>query len=105
MNNQEQKVMELVVFKLNEGADTTAFIAAAAELTSELEKGAPGYLERSLLHTPDKDQWVDVIYWSSMEHALGAFELMEPTHAFQAFGSMIDMQQSSMYHLVPLHER
>jgi heme-degrading monooxygenase HmoA len=101
VNNQQQKVMELVVFKLNPGVNTTAFKEAVDEMNKVLKRDIPGFLERSLLHTPDEDQWVDVIYWSTMEQALGAFEIVEKKREFEVFASFIDMQQTSMYHLVP----
>lgn len=99
--NDQQKVMELVVFKLKAGADIKIFKAAASELNQVLKKEIPGYLDRSLLHTPDGDQWVDVVYWSSMELALGAMKYLEARVEFQSFCTWIDMQQTSMYHLVP----
>jgi predicted RNA-binding protein len=102
MNDQQQKVMELVVFKLKQGEDVSMFKEAAAEMNRVLQDDITGFLDRSLLHTPEEDQWVDVVYWSSMDNALGAIEILKTKKEFQSFAAMIDMQQTSMYHLIPV---
>jgi heme-degrading monooxygenase HmoA len=102
MNGQQQKVMELVVFKLNPKEDIAVFQGAAAKMTHLLKDEVPGFIERSLLHTAEKDQWVDVVYWSTMEHALAAIDVLKSKEEFQSFVSKIDMQQTSTYHLMPI---
>jgi len=99
----QQYVMELVLFKLKEGTDKDRFYQAASDLSEALQTDIPGFIGRTLLHTEDEAEWSDIIHWSNMETAMNAMEQLKSVPAFHTFVSMIDTEEIIMKHLVPTH--
>ncbi|MFI8713951.1 hypothetical protein QIH01_28080 [Brevibacillus brevis] len=97
----QQYVMEMVLFKLREGTDKRRFCQAAAALTEALQTEMSGFKGRTLLHTPDENQWTDIIYWSDMKMALTAMDQLKSVPAFQTFVAMIDSREITLRHLIP----
>ena len=67
---QNGLTVELVTFKLNEGADEAAFLQAADAVMADIRQ-LPGYVRRELLKGDD-GQWIDVVHWRSRADALAA---------------------------------
>ena len=95
---QNGLTVELVTFKLNEGADEAAFLQAADAVMADIRQ-LPGYMRRELLKGDD-GQWIDVVHWRSRADALAAAELFNTLPSAQAFGSFLDFTSLTMLHPV-----
>lgn len=93
---QNGLTVELVTFKLNEGADEAAFLQAADAVMADIRQ-LPGYVRRELLKGDD-GQWIDVVHWRSRNDALAAAELFNTLPSAQAFGSFLDAGTIAMLH-------
>ena len=89
--------VELVLLRLQPGADEDAFIRAARATTSDL-RALDGYASRELLRAED-GQWVDIVHWSTRDQALAAAEQFPTLPSAQAFGSLMDGGSIRMMHL------
>lgn len=89
--------VELVLLRLQPGADEDAFIRAAQATTSDL-RALDGYASRELLRADD-GQWVDIVHWSTRNQALAAAEQFPTLPSAQAFGSLMDGESIRMMHL------
>ena len=90
-------IVELVLLRLQPGADEDAFIRAARATTSDL-RALDGYASRELLRAED-GQWVDIVHWSTRDQALAAAEQFPTLPSAQAFGSLMDGGSIRMMHL------
>ena len=95
---QNGLTVELVTFKLIEGADEAAFLAAADAVMADIRR-LPGYVNRELLKSDD-GQWIDVVHWRSRDAALAAAELFNTLPSAQAFGAFLDFDSITMLHPV-----
>ncbi|MDJ1017149.1 MAG: hypothetical protein QNJ35_11605 [Paracoccaceae bacterium] len=92
----EEPVLEIVTFRLAEGADDAAFVEAARGTEAKLrERGA---LTRRFLTKDETGTWTDVIEWTSMAEALAAAEAVMASEAFAPFSAMIDPASVEMRH-------
>lgn len=91
-----EPVLEIVTFRLIDGADRHAFLDAARGTATLLrERGA---LTRRFLTVDGDGLWTDVVEWTSMEAALtAAAEVMEHP-GFGPFMAMIDPETVTMRH-------
>jgi len=89
--------VELVLLRLQPGADEDAFIRAARATTADL-RALDGYASRELLRADD-GQWVDIVHWSTRDRALVAAEQFPTLRSAQAFGSLMDGASIRMMHL------
>ena len=89
--------VELVLLRLQPGADEDAFVRAARATTSDL-RALDGYASRELLRADD-GQWGDIVHWSSRDQALAAAEQFPTLPSAQAFGSLMDGASIRMMHL------
>jgi heme-degrading monooxygenase HmoA len=89
--------VELVLFRLKDGVDTQAFLAAADAIMPDL-RAMQGFVRRELLHDAN-GQWADVVYWASHDDALAAAEAVQHLASMQPFGSRIDEATVTMLHL------
>lgn len=97
---KQSAIVELVLFKLNEGSDESEFLAAAQNINADLET-MPGFIERRLLR--DGDQWVDLVYWDSLAEAQSAAETVMQLDAMQTFGAFIAQDTMQFMHLHPVN--
>lgn len=65
---QNKTVIEWAGFKLAEGVEESALLAASDTLQTGFLAQQKGFLRRDLVKTTD-GQWVDVVYWASMAEA------------------------------------
>lgn len=92
-------VVEVAMFKLNEGVTDYAFITEAEKVQESFLKNQKGYLDRELLKGED-GQWFDILHWQSMDEAQSAAQVMMQEPACQQFIKMIDPKSIQMFHLV-----
>lgn len=88
--------LEVVIFSTNKGYSDTQIIKRADAVTSLL-KSYPGFLSRQFSkNVIKKNEWVDIVHWSSLHDALMAAKKIVKTHQMKKF--MAVMQSYKMYH-------
>jgi hypothetical protein len=91
------RVLELVVFKLDEGVSRAEFLATNDAVSAWISR-QPGFVSRDLSYDADGDRWVDVLWWETMEAARTAAELAMTSEACAPMFSLIDMESTLMVH-------
>jgi len=101
-NNAEPThgALELVVFKLVDGADRDRFIEAADLATAWIET-QPGFVSRDLSYSPSEDRWVEIVWWRSMEEAEAASAAAMTSESCIPMFSMVDLDSALMLHGEP----
>lgn len=89
-------VMELVRFHLTPDAKVEDFLLAAQKTEDALRR-QPGFLRRALA-VDAHGLWVDLVIWTSLEHAKTAAGAMMAEPSFQPFMAMIDMASLELSH-------
>ena len=98
--NAAGKILELVVYKLDEGVSREQFLATN-DATSVWIGNQPGFISRELVYDADGDRWVDVIWWETIEQAHAASELSMTSESCQPMFALIDMESALMLHGLP----
>jgi hypothetical protein len=94
-----QGVTEVVLFKLQEGISDEAFVRAANALMPDLT-AMPGFIRRELGKDQDgSGQWVDMVYWESLEQAHQASEKIMQLPSCKPFLNMINLEGMTMLHV------
>ena len=91
------KVLELVVFKLNEGVSRDEFLATNDAVSTWISR-QPGFISRELSHDAEGDRWIDVIWWETLENAGAAAELAMTSESCAPMFAQIDMSSMLMLH-------
>ena len=94
------RVLELVVYTLNEGVSRDDFLGTNDAVSSWIRK-QPGFISRELVHDPEGDRWVDVVWWESLEQARAASELAMTSESCAPMFALIDMESALMLHGAP----
>ncbi|HVF31923.1 MAG TPA: hypothetical protein VM933_02700 [Acidimicrobiales bacterium] len=81
--------MELTTFRLREGVDENAFLAADAAVQA-FHHRQPGLLRRTTARDTSSGDWLVVILWASWPHADAAVQAGRADEAVQSFAAMID---------------
>jgi hypothetical protein len=97
MESQSGKVLELVVFKLGEGATREQLLGTVDPVSSWIAQ-QPGFISRELSYDAEGDRWVDVIWWNSKEEAHAAGELAMSSESCAPMFALIDMESMLMIH-------
>lgn len=92
----ETPVLELVSFRLTQGADPADFVSHAMA-TEPLLRRQPGFVSRKLVQTPE-GLWTDIVEWASLEAATAAAKVVLSDPSFAPFIAAIDMATVSMAH-------
>jgi hypothetical protein len=96
----EGKVLELVVYRLNEGVSREQFLGANVAVSSWLRE-QHGFISRELVHDAEGDRWVDIVWWESMEQAHAAGESSRSSESCAPMFGLIDTDSTLMLHGVP----
>ena len=108
MDSSEQKVLELVVFKLRQGV-TREQLLATTDAVSAWAGEQPGFVSRELSYDAEGDRWIDVVWWRTLAEAQAASELAMTSEACAPMFSLIDMESTLMLHgelaTAPVHAR
>jgi hypothetical protein len=99
----ESKVLELVVFKLNDGVSREQFLGSNDTVSAWIA-GQPGFISRELSYDVEGDRWIDVLWWDSLENAGAAAELAMSSESCTPMFSLIDMESTLMVHGEPALE-
>ncbi|HEX8597353.1 MAG TPA: hypothetical protein VF952_02445 [Chloroflexia bacterium] len=92
--------LEAALFRLKAGTDEEAFLMASDGTMTAL-KGYSGFIRREVLKSDD-GQWLDLIYWHSLEEAMSAAEQIISDPTCHPFLEMLDMGSITMLHLQPV---
>jgi hypothetical protein len=98
--NATQDVLELVVFRLNEGVSRDQFLATNDAVSAWIRE-QPGFLSRDLSYDADGDRWIDIIRWASLENATTAAERSTSSPSCLPMFALIDMDSLLMLHGEP----
>jgi len=66
--NSKKVTVEWAPFQLAEAVDEATLLAASEALQSEFVSQQSGFIKRELVKAKD-NQWVDIVYWNSLEEA------------------------------------
>lgn len=89
--------LEIVTFKTKPGVALNELLKANEGFNQLLDSLA-GFQYRSLTYDKQQDEFVDVVYWQSMEHAHQAAENAMQAPAAQTMMALIDMASTKMRH-------
>ena len=93
----EQKVLELVVFKLDDGVSREQFLGTNDAVSAWIGK-QPGFISRELSYDAEGDRWIDVLWWESMDEARAAAEKAMTSESCTPMFRLIDMESTLMLH-------
>lgn len=97
MASDAGRALEIVVFKLNEGATREQLLATAGPVSAWIAE-QPGFVSRELAHDAEGDRWIDVVRWESMEEAHAAAERATSSESCAPMFALIDMESALMTH-------
>ncbi len=97
MATSTPSVVELVVFKLNDGVSREE-LHDTVEGVSAWAREQPGFISRELSYDAEGDRWIDVVWWQSMEDAQRAAELAMSSESCAPMFGLIAMESTLMLH-------
>jgi hypothetical protein len=95
-----EKVLELVVFKLNEGVSREQLLGTVDAVSAWIGE-QPGFISRDLAYDAEGDRWVDVVWWMTMDDAQAAAERAMMSDSCAPMFALIDMESTLMVHCEP----
>jgi len=94
------KVLELVVYKLNDGVSREEFLGTNGAVSTWISR-QPGFISRDLVYDSEGERWVDLIWWTTMEQAQAASDASLTSESCLPMFAQIDVQSMLMLHGVP----
>ncbi len=98
-----KNIIEVVTFQVKNGVSETQLLELSHAFGDALKREIDGFIKRSLTkkYTEDKieDQWIELIWWDSMESAQIALEKMPKTIEFQEYASALKDDDSEIFYL------
>ncbi|HUQ36508.1 MAG TPA: antibiotic biosynthesis monooxygenase [Aestuariivirga sp.] len=92
-----KNALEIVTFKIKDGAKVPDFLRASAEMEEGFAKKQEGFLSRTFARGEGND-WVDVIRWRTMADAEAASKAAMQSPACAPMFGMIDEPSVKMMH-------
>jgi hypothetical protein len=92
-----EKILELVVYRLNDGVSREQFLDANDPVSAWISK-QPGFISRDLVYDTEGDRWVDVVWWESMHQAQAASDLAMTSESCRPMFALINMESALMLH-------
>ena len=106
MRSRAAKVLELVVFRLNEGVTRDQLLGTAGAVSTWIA-GQPGFISRELSYDAEGDRWVEVVWWQTVADARAAAERAITSESCAPMFALIDMASALMLHgeaaIAPVH--
>jgi hypothetical protein len=90
-------VVEIAIFKPKEGV-TREQLLGTVEPVSEWARRQPGFISRDLTYSAEGDNWIDVIWWESLEAANTAAEAAMVSESCAPMFEAIDLEGTQMLH-------
>lgn len=92
-----KNALEIVIYKTKDGVSDTDFIHTGAEMEENFAKKQKGFIRRTFAKSENGD-WVDVIYWETMEDAMKASEAAMKSPVCAPLFGMLDNESVKMHH-------
>ncbi|HEX8054969.1 MAG TPA: hypothetical protein VF517_18445 [Thermoleophilaceae bacterium] len=100
MDTTQGAVLELVVFKLKDGAAREQLLGTVDAVSAWVAE-QPGFVGRELAHDRGGDRWIDIVRWRSLEDAHAAAELAMSSESCAPMFGLINMESMLMLHAEP----
>jgi hypothetical protein len=97
-----KKVLEIVIWK-SKPEFTESDIIERSKNLNEFVNGQKGFVSRDFAKN-DEGQWVDFLYWDTLENAQNAAKNLETSPLCGAFFETIDMSSMQMFHFSSLYQ-
>jgi hypothetical protein len=97
MRSPAAKVLELVVFRLNEGVTRDQLLGTAGAVSAWIA-GQPGFVSRELSYDAEGDRWIEVVWWQTLADARAAAERAMTSDSCAPMFALIDMGAALMVH-------
>ena len=95
--NDNNKVLELVAFRLADGVTHEEFLATV-DSVSQWVKTQPGFISRELVYAAEEDQYVEVVWWRSLDEAHAAAEAAMNSNSCLPMFSKIQLESATFLH-------
>ncbi len=102
MKSAEGKLLELVVFRLNEGVSREELLSTVDAVSGWISE-QPGFISRELLNDAEGGRWIDLVWWRTLEDAQAAAEKAMTSEACAPMFALIDMESTLMVHGERMH--
>lgn len=97
MASTPDKVLELVVFKLEDGVTREQFLATNDAVT-EWAQRQPGFISREQAYDAEGERWIDLIWWRSLAEAHAASEAAMTSESCAPMFALLDDGETLMIH-------
>src|SRR5687767_7168202 len=97
---QTERVLELVVFKVKEGVTREQFLGTV-DAVSTWVRAQPGFLSRDLSYSATEDRWIEVVWWRSLSEAEAAAEVAMSSTSCAPMFALIDRDSTLFLHGIP----
>lgn len=97
---QNAKIVEIVLFKPAPEVSEADVLKTTAMMQAKVVT-MPGYIDRQLLKNSD-GQWVDLVWWESLEQAQAAAEAIMGDEDLAPYMFVFDNGEMTMLHLTPM---
>jgi hypothetical protein len=95
-----ERVLELVVFKLKDGA-TREQLLATVDGVSLWASTQPGFISRDLAYAAAEDRWIDILWWESLADAESAATAAMSSPSCAPMFALIDDESTMFLHGEP----
>ena len=92
-----KNALEIASFKLKGGIAVENFLKASVEMEKHFAAKQRGFIKRTLAKGAD-NEWIDVVYWETMDDATKAMESAMKSPACAPMFGMIDDASIKMSH-------
>ncbi len=97
-----KNVMEIVIWKSKPEFSETEIVKRSKNL-NEFVNNQVGFVSRDFAKN-DEGQWIDFLYWDSLENAKAAAKKIETSPLCGEFFETIDMNSMQMFHFSSLYK-
>ena len=89
-------IIEVVIWKPIDGVSEEE-VSKSARMVNRFMDQQQGFIRREVAKN-NKGEWVDIVYWDSLNHAQVASQAAQVSETCQPFFQTIDMQSMQFYH-------
>ena len=92
-----KNALEIAIYKTNDGVSDADFIKTGVEMEANFAKKQKGFIKRTFAKS-EIGEWVDVIYWETMDDAMKASEVAMKSPVCAPMFGIIDPTSVKMHH-------
>lgn len=92
-----KNALEIVIYKTKSGINDADFIKTTSEMEEHFAKKQKGFIKRTFAKSENGD-WVDVIYWETMDDAMKASEAAMKSSVCAPMFGVLDEASVKMHH-------